>query len=164
MRSFKDNKGREWQVELNVLAIRTVKDQVGVLLTGLFTDDAKPLAELTADPCKLVDVVWALCSKQHEDVSDEEFATGLGGDALGAATEALIRAVVDFFPSPAQRAGLHEYVDKLFEMSNVLAENAIGQLGQYDLNRMAKTYLERVTSGLESQELTPPTGPSENSA
>ncbi|MEX2091388.1 MAG: hypothetical protein WD971_01860, partial [Pirellulales bacterium] len=55
-----------------------------------------------ADPVTLVDVLYVLILPQAEEknVTDEQFASALGGDTLTEATTALLEALCDFFQEP----------------------------------------------------------------
>ncbi|MEX2187955.1 MAG: hypothetical protein WD875_14210 [Pirellulales bacterium] len=99
MPSFKDTNGREWLVTLNVAQVKRVREQLRINLADLQEGD---LLSRLADPVTLVDVLFVLVQPQADDinVSDEQFATGLGGDTLTAASTALLEALCDFFPDP----------------------------------------------------------------
>jgi hypothetical protein len=108
MRIFKDNVGRDWTVAINVAAVKRCRGLVGVDLYALVDGGFDGLSRLLGDPVQFVDTLYVLC-KQEADargVSDEDFGRGLGGDALGAATDAFLEELTDFFPDPRVRAGL----------------------------------------------------------
>jgi hypothetical protein len=101
MPSFKDTSGREWLVTLNVAQVKRVRERLGVNLADL--QEGNLLTRL-ADPVLLVDVLFVLVLPQAEEskVTDEQFAAGLGGDTLSAASTALLEALCDFFPQPTR--------------------------------------------------------------
>lgn len=157
MRKFTDLKDREWTIDLTVLSVRDVYTATDVLLTGLWADDGKLMAELSTNVLKLVDVLYVLCRKQAETagVSEDEFAESLGGDSLGEAGEALVRATADFFTSPEQRAALHLAMDKMKEAGTAATTMATKIVGEADANQLAKSFLDSAMNSLESPASTP---------
>ncbi|MCW5769933.1 MAG: hypothetical protein KIT19_14755 [Phycisphaeraceae bacterium] len=106
MKSFTDNAGRDWTVEVNVWALKRIKGLTG---TDLLEAIDGPLVErLIRDPVLLCDVVYAACKPQADErgVSDEDFGRAMAGDAIDRATAALLEELVAFCPSPRDRANL----------------------------------------------------------
>ena len=101
MPSFKDTNGREWLVTLNVAQVKRVRERLKINLADL--QEGNLLARL-ADPVTLVDVLFVLVQPQAEEnsVTDEQFASALGGDTLSSASTALLEALCDFFPQPTR--------------------------------------------------------------
>ncbi|RIK80201.1 MAG: hypothetical protein DCC68_11610 [Planctomycetota bacterium] len=99
MPSFKDTNGREWLVTLNVAQVKRVRERLGINLADL--QEGNLLARL-ADPVTLVDVLFVLVLPQADEtnISDEQFASALGGDTLTEASTALLEALCDFFHEP----------------------------------------------------------------
>ena len=106
MRSFVDNKGRQWTVTINVSTIKRVRALCNVDLYSLVeaTPEGKAdfslLERLSQDPVLLVDVLFVIC-KQDADlrgVSDEEFGESMTGDTIEKAAEVFLDELVDFFP------------------------------------------------------------------
>ncbi len=106
MKSFTDNAGRDWTVEVNVSALKRIKGLTG---TDLLEAIDGPLVErLIRDPILLCDVVYAACKPQADErgVGDEDFGRAMAGDAIDRATAALLEELVAFCPSPRDRANL----------------------------------------------------------
>ncbi|MBE3097722.1 MAG: hypothetical protein IMZ44_11435, partial [Planctomycetes bacterium] len=103
MKTFTDSQGRTWNVVVNVSAIKRVRDLLGVDLLDVANGEL--LSRLADDPCLLVDVLFALCKPEADakGVSDEDFGRGMVGGVLDEASAALMKELLDFFPS-AQRA------------------------------------------------------------
>lgn len=123
MRSWTDNQGRSWHVEINVEVLRRVRGLTGLNLMELVSGD---LADrLAADPVLLGDLVYAVCQPQAEaaGIDSAEFGRGLAGDAVDAASKALLEAVVDFFPSRRRRV-LQQALEKLDDVEQELIELA----------------------------------------
>ena len=106
MRSFKDNQGRQWSVEINVTAIKRVRGLTGEDLMQVI--EGTLIEKLIRDPVLLCDVVYAICKPEADacSVSDEEFGKAMAGDAIEAATTAVLEELVGFCPSPRDRANL----------------------------------------------------------
>jgi len=64
MHTFKDTEGREWQLKLNITAVKRVRDLAGVDLMD--TAGGETLARLAQDPIALVDTLYAICKPQTE--------------------------------------------------------------------------------------------------
>lgn len=99
MHAFTDNKGRKWEVEINVAVVNRVKRMIDVDM--LDTEGGRFIERISTDPCLLCNVLYCCVHPQATagDVSDEDFGEALGGDAIEHATDALLKAYVDFFPS-----------------------------------------------------------------
>lgn len=111
MLSFKDKIGRQWICRVDVAAIRRVRALCNLDLANSIvvhpdgTADTSVLQALASDPCLLVDTVFAVCKDQADRlaVTDVQFAEGLDGDTIEAATLALMEGIVEFFPLPKRR-------------------------------------------------------------
>lgn len=106
MKTFTDNAGRSWTVEVNVSAIKRARTLAGVdLLEGL---EGSFIERFSRDPILLVDALYAVCKPQADErsVTDEEFGSAMAGDAIDHATQALLEELVSFSPSPRDRRAL----------------------------------------------------------
>ena len=112
MQIFKDNKGREWVVEITVSTINRIKDLTGVNI--LETDAIKTLG---GDILQLVNVLYAIVQPQamKDGITDEQFGEALGGDSIDAASEAFMTEYVGFFPR-RKRSLLQTALDKQREI------------------------------------------------
>lgn len=118
MRIFKDNKGRSWEVVLNVHQIKRVRAALGVDLVNVITLDKDGAVKvdlidrIANDPCLLVDILYIISEAQAQKigVNDVEFGESLAGDAIEEATKAFLDELVDFFPA-ARRLFLKKAVD-----------------------------------------------------
>ncbi len=159
MREFTDTDKRTWTLDVTVGSIKRVREATGLILPTLFDDGMKPLGEFTKDYEKVVDVHYAMCSRQHPEVDPMQFADSLGGDTLNQATEALVRATADFFTSQDQRDALHKMIDMLLEtagkMTGLAGSRVSEALKNLDTTQLASSCLDFVTSGQASPELTP---------
>jgi len=109
MKTFTDNAGRDWVIEINVASLKRVKGLTGTDLIALAVSMDTSVAErLASDPILLCDVLYAVCKPQADErgISDEEFGRAMAGDAIESATVALLEDIVGFCPSPRDRAAL----------------------------------------------------------
>ena len=107
MKSFSDNKGRTWTLEVNVATVKRVRGLCKVDLNSIVELDknnrpsAELLERLSSDPVLLVDVLFAVCKPQADKlgITDEDFGESMAGDAIENATTALLEEIIDFFPA-----------------------------------------------------------------
>ena len=99
MRKFKDEAGREWIVRVDVGTIRRARDRHSIDLDGILSE-SEPLRRLADDIVLRVDILWCCVEEQAKQrgVTAGQFAEGLYGEAIESATEALMEAIIDFFP------------------------------------------------------------------
>ncbi len=106
MKSFSDNIGRSWIINVNVGTIKRVRALCNVDLANIISieNGAVPkvdlLEKLASDPVLLVDVLYAICKEEADklNISDEDFGRSMAGDSIEHATTALLDEVIDFFP------------------------------------------------------------------
>ncbi len=97
MATFNDKNGKTWIVALDAPTIRAVRRECLVDLAGL---DGAAYESLVNDPVLLVDALWVICREQalRDGVTDVQFGRALVGDAIEAATSAMLESIADFFP------------------------------------------------------------------
>ena len=167
MKCFKDRKERVWEIELNVHAMKRIRAALGVDLVNVITLDRDgavkiDLVERIAnDPCLLVDILWVIVEAQARErgVTDADFGSSLGGDAITGATAAFLDELVDFFPG-AKRLFLKKAVEVARKYSTE-AETALGRaLENPELDRMIAESIASSASSRASSESTPESTPS----
>lgn len=126
---FTDNAGRIWNLEVTVATIRRVKTLLGVNLLESVSGDL--MDRMAADPALLADVVFAVVKPQADTlgVTDAQFGESLAGDAVSGASDALIGALVDFFPA-AKRGILQRATDARKELGEAIIAKAAERLDQ----------------------------------
>jgi hypothetical protein len=139
MRTFTDNAGRTWTVQINVSAVKRVRGLVGIDLYKLVDDGFHSLGQLVGDPVQLADVLYSLVKDEADakHVTDEEFGRGLAGDAITHAAEAFVEELIDFFPDARARAGLRKVVDTSRKVQQRLLEHAESLLESLDPDKEA---------------------------
>lgn len=133
MRTFKDRDGREWEIVIDLPAVKLVKQLAGVdILAG--GDDKAPLfGGMLDEPVKLVDCLYVLCRRQAEarKLTDEDFGRAFSGEAIEAATDALTQELIDFFP-PRRREAVRDFLLKAKRISERRLDRGAELLRQID--------------------------------
>lgn len=121
MARFKDNKGREWVLSLDIDIIEQCRDAVGLDLMGL--DGGASFQSIPA----FIKGLWVLCHEQADaaKIPVKDFYHGLVGDAIDAAREALLEAIRDFLPK-ADRTLFDQAASKVRE-ATALAYQTVGK-------------------------------------
>lgn len=150
MREFKDNADHDWTLNVNVTAIKRVRDLLKVDLLEVL--QGKLLERLGDDPVLLVDVVYVLCKPQAEQagITDVQFGEAMAGDAIDAATTALLEELVDFFPE-RQRRLLGKALGKLKKLAAMTQERAEKRLAGPTLDKIVEKELDRSDAELETK-------------
>ena len=166
MKTFTDNRGRVWEVELNIRQMKRVRDILGIDLVNVISANkdgsvsTDTLERVSNDPILLVDILWVLCEGQAKPagVTDEDFGSSLAGESIEEATRAFLDELVDFFPG-ARRLFLKKAVDlaRKYETENLgLLEKA---LASPEFEERLKTSLQPPAASRESAESTPAPSP-----
>ena len=151
MKSFTDNKGRTWTIEVTVATIKRVRALCKVDLNSIVELDKnnKPSAELleqlSTDPVLLVDVLYAVCKPQADKlgITDEDFGEAMAGDAIEHATSALLEEVIDFFPE-AKRMVMRKILSAIRKFSEAAKRKLETELnGEFESRVVSE--LDRLT-------------------
>lgn len=104
MEKWTDPTGSDWLLKITVADVRRIRDCTGFDLSKMFTEGCPGIDELFDDIVLVVDVLFCLCESQAEkrNIDGEQFAKLMYGDWLSSACEALMRAIVNFFPSQSE--------------------------------------------------------------
>lgn len=153
MRTFKDNQGREWTVEITVAAIKRVRGLAGVDLMEVLEGSNGLIEKLVRDPVLLCDVIYAACNPQADErqITDEAFGASMAGDAIEHATAALLEELVDFCPSPRDRANLGRVLmatREVMDKARDVVERRIDEL--IDGGALERAVLEAVPPTVEA--------------
>jgi hypothetical protein len=97
VQQFKDSHGRAWLVQVTVGTVSDVRAALGVDLVDV---GGEIFQRLQNDPILLCDVLYLVCKEQADAqaISDVDFGRAMGGDAIDEATDALLEALINFFP------------------------------------------------------------------
>lgn len=157
MKTFKDNNGREWKVEINVGTIMQVRDLANINIYKLIENEMKPLAELMADPCELAHVLYCLCKQQIDaaGIAEIDFYRGLAGDCLTSAHDAFWEEFVNFFRDPKIRDNLRLMEKKGRAVMDLLCEQARQEIEAVDVEKAANGLKDGFGKRQESSGSTP---------
>lgn len=166
MPSFRDNKNRMWNVDVEVDALKRVRSLTGFDLLTM-AQDAAAVQRIAADPVLLCDVLYALLKPQAETakINDEAFGQGLAGDAIEDAAKALMEGLIGFFPRE-RRELLQKAADKHREMQARLStrkrelilkrlDEAVAEAERKELATLSPTLGKPSTASPESPASTP---------
>lgn len=133
MRTFKDNQGRSWTVDVSVSTVKRVKSLLDVDLLSIAS--GKLIDQLVADPILIVDVLYVVIKPEADKlgITDENFGSSMGGDCIEQATTALLEALIGFFPSAQDRANLKRVLDainKAMDKARTLATERLANIDQ----------------------------------
>ena len=161
MKAFTDNANRSWNVEINVAAIKRVRDLSEIDLLEII--EGTLIEKLISDPVLLCDIIYIVCKPQADErnVTDEQFGQAMAGDAIEHATTALLEELVSFCPSPRDRKNLGrvlEATNRVMDRARDLVEQ---KLDSGELDRIAE---EALTEAMEGPQLPGGVGNSSGSA
>lgn len=100
MKEFRDTKNRVWKLEVNVDVIEQVQAATNANLLDLADPQSDLLAQVNLAPPLLGKLLFAAIGEQAKiaGVDEREFKRSMDGDALAAASDALMDELVLFFP------------------------------------------------------------------
>jgi hypothetical protein len=126
MRTFADDRGRNWALEVNGFTLERVEAACGVYLPALFDDGGKPLAGFLEDDRKVIAAAWELGRDRAEKdgLTLDDLKKSWGGEVADRATEAFIEGLIDFFRDPKRRGALRKLVAKWREVGGVVLDKA----------------------------------------
>ena len=148
MKDFKDAQGRTWDIAINVTSIKRLRDKLELDLLAV-VEGGDVLGKLVTDPVLLVDVVYVLCEAQAEErkVTDEDFGRAMAGEAIDAATKALLEDLISFFPRARQRGLLKEALATIDRLEKRVFEVGMKRLTDGTVEKMIDAELQK-TSGV----------------
>lgn len=112
MPSFKDCEAREWNLRIDVDAIRRVRSAFSIDLATLLASP-ESIERLTDDVCLTIDVIYELCRPVATQlgITAEAFGRSLFGDPLGNAVRAFEEALIEFLPESSRRETARQIID-----------------------------------------------------
>lgn len=92
---FKDNRGREWNVQFNFRLLCRIEDELGY---KIMEDPSSLPTSLRA----YAEMLWLVCEKQAKEigVDPDDFGESLGGQAIQDGINAMIEELAVFFEAP----------------------------------------------------------------
>lgn len=146
MKTFMDNAGRSWVIQINVFAVKRLRGLLKVDLYSLIDGQFEGLGKLMSDPIQLVDVVYVLCKDEADKlgVSDEDFGRSMAGDAIESAANAFLEEFTDFFPDPRVRAGIRKVIEKSRAVTEVIGRHAMETIDRMSLEMLAAPAIAKI--------------------
>ena len=141
MKTFTNNAGHNWTLAITVDAIKRVRGLLNVDLLEIV--EGKLIERLIRDPVLLCDVVYAVCKPEADarGVTDEDFGRAMAGDAIEHATKALLEELVDFSPSPRDRANLGRVLEKTWAVMDRARDVVEARLGSGEIEKAVEQAL-----------------------
>lgn len=145
MKTFVDNAGRTWIVTINVNTIKRVRGLVDVNLLEIL--DGALIEKFIRDPVLLCDVVYAVCKLEADErnISDEDFGRAMAGDAIEHATRALLEELVNFSPSPRDRANLQRILETTWRVMDKARDLVEARLSSNEIDQTIEQALSSVS-------------------
>lgn len=156
MAQFTDNAKRDWSLSLNVNVLKLIKRELDVDLLDLAHGSV--LDRLANDPALLVDVLYLIAKPQadRQGVTAEQFGEAMVGDALDAASEALVDALVEFLPGK-KRALLTKLMTKVKDAEQLMMDRLEQEIDELDLTQLMEGLGGPSTPSPASSDSTPAT-------
>ncbi len=128
MRTFKDTKGRLWEISIDALVIKRLRTSIDFDLAA--PDVTATLRRLIGDVILTCDVVYAIVKPQADaaGISQDDFWGAMAGDPIDTALQAVMDEVTDFTPNRAARERLTLWlktVTEMAQMKDVQADEAM---------------------------------------
>lgn len=148
--SFQDTRNREWRLALNFSLAKRLRDVTGLDFVNY--QDGKALLAVHDSDERLVQVLWLMCEAQANEsgVTEEEFGSGLGGDALEQAIGALEEALVNF-SRPARRQAMQAIRDKAHELVAAQTKLVESKIRSPQMTKLLETKLAEASSQIDRQ-------------
>jgi hypothetical protein len=125
-----------WNIEINVAAVRRVRDLCKVDLMAILDVGGDLFMRLESDPVLLVDVLCVLCMQQLDEkkLTQEDFGRRLAGDAIDSATTAFLEELVSFFPA-RRRTVLAAMLKKANQIAEQMTRRIVTDLEKPETER-----------------------------
>mgnify|MGYP006305655289 CR=1 FL=1 len=143
MRSFKDSKDRQWDINFNIGAAIRIKHKTGYDLLKMATDedDQMPVLELLLSDITVAEVICAVVSDQlaEKNVTEDDFFGSLDGKCFADANSVFMEELKDFF----LKSGKTAMVEIITQ-----TQDQLNQSMNLDADQIAKAIQEQ--SGMQS--------------
>lgn len=143
-KTFRDSENRQWDIAIDVVTIKRVRDALDVNLLELANEESK-LPERFNDPVFCVDVLYVLCRDQADshNIDDIAFGRALTMDAIEEASDALMEGVVDFFRRDV-RIAYRKVLDATRKVRKAQAKKLTETMESPDFDRMLEAQIENL--------------------
>jgi hypothetical protein len=126
---FKDSAGQEWEIRFTVGDLERVKEDADFDIEGLVARPDGAAAALFQAPRKIAQVLWVLCEDQARalGIDPRAFGRRLDREALDAATNALLEAILLFFPRSSAGRAIQGRLPELLRKMDAEIEAAVAR-------------------------------------
>ena len=147
---FTDQRIRTWNLELNFSLAKHLRDVTGLDFVNY--QDGKALLAIHDSDERLVQVLWLMCETQAatQKVTEEDFGSGLGGDSLELALEALEQSLINF-SRPARRQAIVAIRDKAHELVAAQSELTTTKIRSPKVQRLLQAKIQQVSNEIDQQ-------------
>ena len=151
MASFKDTEGRKWTVQINVLACKRVRDELGVDLVN--PNVMETVSEIAGDLIRSIDILYLICKDQAQErgLSDEDFGRSLAGEGVEQAIVALVESLADFSPNPKQGELLRETWKIGYTLARDKQTEAIAKVMSEDLEAVMEAQYDEALANISQK-------------
>ena len=117
MAKFKDKKGREWSLDLDVYLVEQIHTRTQFKIDKMIEEGPLGIKDVFGDVIKFGQLLWIMCEEQAvtRSVTPEDFARLFNGDVFEDAGEAFVESLADFSPRQ-QRTALKAVRQKMKEL------------------------------------------------
>lgn len=151
MKQFTDNKGRKWEITIEVAAAKRMRSLAGfdvMELIAFKTGEKSLLERLESDPALLCDAIYAACKPfaDAQGISDVDFGEAMAGDAIERATAAFLAECVDFFPNTTDRVNLRTVMEKADKAAELIRSAQAERVAALDPEKIVASALKNAGS------------------
>lgn len=148
MEKIKLLSGKTVDLSISAGSIELVKNQLKVSLVDLGSTGV--IEKMMDDPLLLCNIIYLLCKRSCEEqkISAEDFAYGMEGEQIEAATKAFIEELINFLP-PSKKTLLRQSLkmqetlnQKMVESSMAKMESLMGKMETMVDRELDKTMLK----------------------
>lgn len=117
MPKFEDKENRTWVITLDVGLIEDIKDETEIDLDELIRQPQKMSEMIFVSPRKMVELLYVCCEKQIAliPLTPREFARIFDRDVLDKACNALLEAIMLFYPRSSVGNVIQKNLPKMIE-------------------------------------------------
>lgn len=140
--TFRDNKGRDWNLDINIGHYLKIKSKLDIDLSETFSSENNWMARIAAHENieDLLHILEIILEKElaSKDLKLDDFYEAVDGEVIASATEALLEAVVLFLPAHKQKAmriildsvkvGMNKAVEKLNVEEDMVREKMVSEI------------------------------------
>jgi hypothetical protein len=152
MHAFTDNAGRVHRIVINAASVKncrglTKTDERPAGINVYEFADPQKLGALLQDGEALTTALYALSDARERNIDELGFLREIAGDSYGAAENAFLEELADFFPDP-QRTAIRKLIRKLREIQSAAGAQIDGLLDLIDVDKLTAEMRESVKTSL----------------